>query len=57
MINKSDYLVYLNEVKENWIIDRTRKEWYDNNHKYSTSKSRNADIIWLDSFMELEKCQ
>ncbi len=47
MINKSDYLVYLNEVKENWIIDRTRKEWYDNNHKYSTSKSRNADIIWL----------
>ena len=48
MKNKlSSHLVYLNKVKENWIVDRTRKEWYENNENVSTKYLFNSDIVWL----------
>ena len=41
--------IYLNNVKESWIIDRLRSDWY----RYNTSNAINnpyfADIIWIIS--------
>lgn len=39
--------IYLNKIKEDWIIDRLRKEWYTNNKKISTSFVSNSNIVWL----------
>ena len=48
MKNKlSSHNVYLNKVNENWIVDRTRREWYENNDATSTKYLFNANIIWL----------
>tara|TARA_Y100000741_G_scaffold339225_1_gene299920 strand:+ start:474 stop:1418 length:945 start_codon:yes stop_codon:yes gene_type:complete len=48
MKNKlSSYLVYLNKVNENWIIDRTRKEWYEHNKNLSTRYLFKSNVIWL----------
>ncbi len=39
--------VYLNNIKESWIVDRLRNEWYENNPDISTEKIKNADIVWI----------
>ena len=36
-MNKNDkFLIYLNRLREDWIVDRTRDEWYKNNKDIST---------------------
>ena len=47
MNKNNEYLIYLNNVRENWIVDRARKEWYSNQSKVSTKTAYRADIIWL----------
>ena len=39
--------VYLNDPKENWIVDRIRKEWYENNSDISTEDINSANILWV----------
>ena len=39
--------VFLNDPKENWIVDRIRKEWYENNPDVSTEDINSADILWI----------
>ena len=39
--------IYLNTIKESWVIDRFKKEWLEFNKKFSTSEISNADIIWI----------
>ncbi len=39
--------VYLNNPQESWVVDRFRKEWYENNPNISTENPLEADIIWI----------
>jgi len=39
--------IYINKVKESWIIDRVRKEWYQHNKDISTNRISSADTIWV----------
>ena len=39
--------VYIPKIKEDWIIDRIRKEWYESSKDISTKISINSDIIWI----------
>ena len=39
--------IYLNTIKESWVIDRFRREWFEYNNKVSTSKINKSDIIWI----------
>ena len=39
--------IYINSIKENWIVDRVKKEWEISNPTYNTQFSSKADIIWL----------
>ena len=41
--------VYLNKIKESWIIDRIRKDWYENNKDISTNYIRQSNIFWIIS--------
>ena len=41
--------VYLNSAKENWVIDRFRKEWYTSNNSISTKLINKSDIVWIIS--------
>ncbi len=41
--------VFLSKLNESWIVDRLRKEWYENNKSISTDNLRNATIIWIIS--------
>jgi len=41
--------IYLNKARENWILDRLRKEWYDYNLDISSKLLINSDTIWLAS--------
>lgn len=45
--NSENYLIYLNSVKEDWIVDRTRKEWYLHNKNVSTKNIYRSNLIWL----------
>jgi len=42
-------LIYLNKIREDWIIDRVRKEWYQYNGNVTTKNYYKADIFWLIS--------
>ncbi len=44
MTNKK---IYLNKASEGWIVDRFRKEWYQNQKEISTKFIQNSNIIWL----------
>lgn len=39
--------IYLNNLNENWIVDRFKSEWYKFNKDISTRFYLNADIIWI----------
>jgi len=47
MKKNQDFLIYLNKISENWIVDRTRKEWYENNKSITTQFINKSNIIWL----------
>ncbi len=39
--------VYLNQINEDWVVDRFRKEWYEFNSEISSEKINNSDIVWI----------
>ena len=39
--------IYLNKIREDWIVDRFYKEWYKNNAKISTKLFNRSDIVWI----------
>lgn len=39
--------IYLNNPRESWIVDRIRKEWYDNNRDIVTENIDECDLIWI----------
>lgn len=39
--------IYLNNVKENWIIDRVRRDWYKHKKNISTHFISRSEIIWI----------
>ena len=39
--------IYLSKINESWIIDRVRKEWYENNKSVSTKYIYRSNLIWL----------
>jgi glycosyltransferase involved in cell wall biosynthesis len=39
--------IYINSAKENWIVDRIKKEWKKSNPNSYTHFSSKADIVWL----------
>lgn len=39
--------VYLNKINESWVVDRFREEWENFNSDISTSKIKEADIVWI----------
>ena len=39
--------VYLNKINESWVVDRFRDEWENFNSDISTSKIKEADIVWI----------
>ena len=39
--------IYLSKIKESWIIDRVRDEWYENNRNISTKIINNSDLVWI----------
>ncbi len=41
--------IYLNKARENWILDRLRKEWYEYNYDISSKLLINSDLIWIAS--------
>lgn len=47
--------IYLNKVKENWIIDRIRSDWYKYKKETTTKFISRADIIWILSPWVWEK--
>ena len=41
--------VYIPKVKESWIIDRIRKEWYGHSDKISTKFIFFSNVIWINA--------
>ncbi|MGA0412885.1 MAG: glycosyltransferase family 4 protein [Candidatus Puniceispirillales bacterium] len=41
--------IYLSKINEDWIIDRVKKEWLENNKDISTKYLYNSDLIWIIS--------
>ena len=39
--------VFINNPRENWIVDRLRKEWYQINPDNVTEDIDSADIVWI----------
>tara|TARA_B100000965_G_scaffold374928_1_gene366620 strand:- start:7119 stop:8042 length:924 start_codon:yes stop_codon:yes gene_type:complete len=39
--------VYLNNIKESWVVDRLKNEWYEFNKDLSTFDIKEADIVWI----------
>lgn len=39
--------IYLNDPKESWIVDRIRKEWYENNQDIATESIEDCDVLWI----------
>lgn len=39
--------IFVTKIKESWIVDRIRDEWYETNKNNSTKYLRNADIVWV----------
>ncbi len=41
--------IYLNQPKENWIVDRFVSEWSKNNLDITTKRISKSDIVWIIS--------
>lgn len=41
--------IYLNQPKENWIVDRFVSEWSKNNSDITTKRISKSDIVWIIS--------
>ena len=41
--------VYLNNLNENWVVDRFRNDWILKNPDLYSEKAENCEIIWLIS--------
>lgn len=41
--------IYLSNINESWIVDRVKEEWINNNKDITTSKLKDADIVWIIS--------
>lgn len=41
--------IYLSKINEDWIIDRIKKEWSENNKSITTQYIFKSDIIWIIS--------
>ncbi len=41
--------IYLNKINENWVVDRFRREWIENNKSQITENIKESDIIWIIS--------
>ena len=39
--------LYINNAKENWVVDRFISEWNQENYKTVSTYVRNPDLIWL----------
>jgi len=39
--------IFINKLNESWIVDRLRKEWYENNVETSSENIKESDIIWI----------
>lgn len=39
--------IYLSKINESWIVDRVRREWYENNSDVSSKYIYKSDIIWI----------
>ena len=39
--------VFINNIDENWIVDRLRKEFYEDNQDILTNNIKDADILWI----------
>ena len=37
----------MNDPKESWIVDRIRKEWYENNPNLVTENIAECDVLWI----------
>ena len=47
MTNNQKLKIYLNKISEDWIIDRTSKEWYRENNSISTKYQHRSNAIWI----------
>ena len=41
--------IYINNPKENWVVDRFMEEWISYNRHFHTDKIKDADLIWIIS--------
>ena len=41
--------IFLTNLNESWVVDRFRKDWYDQNKDISTKDIKDSDIIWIIS--------
>lgn len=41
--------IYLNKANENWILDRFRKDWYDDNSDISSKSIYFSNMVWICS--------
>lgn len=39
--------IFINKLNESWIVDRLRKEWYENNVETSSENIQESDIVWI----------
>ena len=39
--------IFINNIDENWIVDRLRNEFYEDNQDILTNNIKNADILWI----------
>ena len=40
--------VFINDIDENWIVDRLRKEFYEDNQDILTNNIKDADILYYE---------
>lgn len=39
--------IYLNNLKEDWVVDRFKKEWETYNQDITVDNPKDADVIWI----------
>ena len=41
--------IFINDAKEDWIVDRLKKEYSEYNPELFTNEAKDADVIWIIS--------